>query len=80
MGSDRPHSRQFARLALCQQDGQRWSETLSKERGLKVVWWRDEFCEVQTLHARFYGFEKVVGSESATGFEPDGTVLRLRTD
>ena len=74
MGSDRLLSRQFARLAFCLQVGQRCLQTLSEGRGLKVVWWLDEFCEVQTLHARFYGFEKVVGSESATGLEPDGTV------
>ena len=52
----------------------------AKSVHLRCVWWLDELCGVQTLHARFYGFEKVVGSESATGLEPDGTVLRLSSD
>ena len=80
VGSDRLLSQKLARIALCLQVGQRCLQTLSEGRALKVVWWLDEFCEVETLHARFYGFEKVVGSESATGFEPDCTVLRLSSD
>ena len=52
----------------------------AKAAHLRCVWWLDELCAIESLHARFYRFEKVVASESATCLEPDCTVLRLRTD
>ena len=52
----------------------------AKSADLRFVWWCDEMCGVQTLHARFYGFEKVVAIECATCLEPNGTVLRLSSD
>ena len=47
---------------------------------LRCVWWLVEFCGVQTLYARFYGFEKVAALERATCLGPNGIVLRLSAD
>ena len=35
---------------------------------------------METLHARFYSFEKVAALERATCLEPDGIVLQLSAD
>ena len=56
-----------------------------RRRSAKAVhfsfgWWLDELVRIEFLHAQFYGFEKVVGSVRATCLEPDGTVIRLRSD
>ena len=52
----------------------------AKAAHLRFVWWLDEFCGVETLHMRFYGFEKVAALERATCLEPDGIVLQLSAD
>ena len=52
----------------------------AKSVHLRCVWWLDEFCVVETLHARFYIFEKVAALERATCLEPDGIVFRLSAD
>ena len=81
MGSDRLLSQQFAQLVFCLQVGQRcrWRRS-AKSAYLRCVWWLDEFCGVEILYARFYGFEKVAALERATCLEPDGIVLRLSAD
>ena len=58
-------------------DGRRRS---AKSTDLRCVWRLDEFVSRLRLHARFYGFEKVVAIECATCLEPNGTVLRLSSD
>ena len=52
----------------------------AKAAHLRCVWRNEEVLARNMAHARFYSFEKVVASESATCLEPDGTVLRLRSD
>ena len=55
-------------------DGRRRS---AKSAHLRCVWRNEEVLARNMVHARFYSFEKVVASESATCLEPNGTVIRL---
>ena len=80
MGAHRLLSRQFARLALCLQVGQRCSQTLSEGGALKVRVVARRVLWSGTLHMRFYGFEKVAALERATCLEPDGIILQLSAD
>ena len=44
---------------------------------LRCVWWRDEFCGVQTFHVRFYCFDTLFAVERVSCLELFGAFIRL---